>query len=618
MDPSERRRIGAHYTGEADIMKVLRGTFLDALERELAATLALAVRRKSRLSQLHDRIAKLEVFDPACGCGNFLILAYRELRRIEQAILVARCGEQATTDIGRLTRVSIEQFHGIELLEIPAEIARLEMRSMEHEMDLRLAVALGQQFERPLVAAAHIVRANALELDWTKVVTPSEHLLIIGNPPFVGKKERTAQQKRDIERIWGRVKGAGILDYVTCWYAKAADLIRGTRARCTFVSTNSVAQGEQVAVLWRDLLGRGIKIHFAHQTFVWTSEAPGKAHVHVVIIGFGAFDIADKTLFAYDRQTSTPTSTKVANINPYLWAGPDWVASTRRRPLCEDVPAIVYGSMMIDKPRSAGMDAGLTFGPEHRAILLRECPSLRSYIRPLVGGEEFLHGTHRWCLWLVDVSPAQLRTFVRRSPDLRRRLEGIRDFRLASVRAQTRTLAATPTLFGEIRQPRGRYLLIPKVSSESRRIIPIGFMQAKVIASGSALIIPSADHYHFGVMSSAMHNVWLRVVAGRMKSDYQYSSGIVYNNFVWPRAVRARSRDSVVEAAQSVLAAREQHGDATLAHLYDPLTMPADLTRAHQRLDRAVERCYRKQVFRTDSERAEFLFQHARSLAVDG
>jgi hypothetical protein len=260
----------------------------------------------------------------------------------------------------------------------------------------------------------------------------------------------------------------------------------------------------------------------------------------------------------------------------------------------------------------------LTFGPEHREILLSQCPALQPYIRPLVGGEEFIQGIERWCLWLVDVPPSQLHTFLSSSSDLRRRLEGVRGFRLDSGRAQTRSLAATPALFGEIRQPSTPYLLIPKVSSESRRTIPIGFMPASVIASGSALIIPGADHYHFGVLASAMHNAWLRVVAGRMKSDYQYSSSIVYNNFVWPIDVPDRDRDSVVEATQSVLETREQHAAhavATLAHLYDPRTMPADLTSAHQRLDRAVDRCYRVQAFRSDPERAQFLFEHARSLA---
>lgn len=617
MDPPERRQIGAHYTGEGDIMKVLRSTFLDALERELQATLALKVGQKRRLSQLHHRIAKLQFLDPACGCGNFLILAYRELRRLEEIILVALHGKQATIDIGLITRVSIEQFHGIELVEFPAEIARVGMWLMEHQMNMRLSIALGQYFRRlPLVGSAHIVCANALTLDWDKLVAPSEDVIIIGNPPFVGKKEQSAQQKQDLARIWSRVKGGGILDYVTCWYAKAADFMQGTRARCTFVSTNSIAQGEQVGVLWHHLLERGVKIHFAHQTFAWTSEARGKAHVHVVIIGFGMFDVEQKTLFEYDHGKSVPTSGRAANINPYLLEGPDWVALTRRRPLSEAIPPIAYGNMMIDKPRNAGEDAGLTFGPDQRAILLRQCPGLRPYIRRLVGGEEFIKNIERWCMWFVDVSPKELRAFMRDSPDLRRRLKGIREFRMASGRAQTRNLATTPTLFGEIRQPSGPYLLIPKVSSENRRYIPIGFMKSTVIASGSALIIPGADFYHFGVLSSSMHNAWMRVVAGRMKSDYQYSSGIVYNNFVWPGDVSARSHDSVVDAAKSVLEAREHHRDATLAHLYDPLTMPADLAKAHQRLDRAVERCYRKQVFRTDRERAEFLLQLAKSVAA--
>jgi hypothetical protein len=617
LDPPKRRRIGAHYTGEADIMKVLRGLFLDELEAELAAAKASSAERDHRSRALLERIARMRFLDPACGCGNFLILAYRELRRIEQEILVElrtnRLGQVTlTTDIAHLSAVSVEQFFGIELLEFPAEIARVVMWLMDHQMNVSLFEALGRCFvRRPLHSSAHIHCGNALELDWTIVLPPGDDVFVLGNPPYAGKKEQDDGQKSDMKAVWKEVRGAGILDYVTAWHRLAAAYVQGTRAKCAFVSTNSIAQGEQVGILWQDLYETwNVKIHFAHRTFAWSSEARGRAHVHVVIIGFGAFDVPAKHLFDYARPSAQPTVLTVENINPYLVEGADTVVRSRRSPI-NGAPEVLYGSMMIDKPRKKDPGAGLVLEADQRASLLADCPELAPYIRRLRGGKEFLNGQERWCLWLVD-APASL---LRKSAMLRARIEGVRKFRIGSGRAQTQALAATPALFGEIRQPDCEYLFIPKVSSETRRYLPIGFLPPEIIASGSALIVPHASRFEFGVLQSAMHNAWMRSVCGRMKSDLQYSNNVVYNNFPWPESVPAKTRAAVETAAHEVLAVRGSF-DATLAELYDPVAMPPKLVRAHSELDRAVDRCYRGKKFTNDRERLEHLFASHEALVA--
>jgi hypothetical protein len=607
MDDRERRQQGAHYTSERDILKVLRSLFLDDLRADLDAIRKdKSTRRTARLEEFHERLRRLRFLDPACGCGNFLVLAYRELRQLElDTLLALHNKEQQVLDIDALIRVNVDQFHGIEIGEWPCRIAEVALWLMDHRMNLKAGETFGHYYQRlPLRSSPHIACGNALRLDWKELLPPTDDVLVLGNPPFVGKKEQNADQKADMDLIWGDLKGAGNLDYVTCWYRKAAEYVHGSHIACAFVSTNSITQGEQVGILWSDLFGRGsIKIHFAHRTFPWTSEARGKAHVHVVIVGFGAFDRSPKRIYEYRDPKADPTVAVVSNINPYLCEGGDTTVRTRTRPL-DGAPAISYGNMMIDKDRAAGDEAGLILTAEHRAALLVECPELAPFIRVIYGGEEFLNGTARWCLWLVDAPPE----LIRKSPLLRARIESVRAFRAASGRPQTKKLAATPAVFGEIRQPSTRYLLIPKVSSESRRYIPIGFLPPKIIASGSALIVPRATRFHFGVLSSAMHNAWMRTVAGRMKSDYQYSNNIVYNNFPWPPDVSAVRKAAVEEAAQRVLDARAAHEGSTLADLYDPLAMPADLAGAHAALDRAVDRCYRPAPFAGDRDRVEFLF----------
>lgn len=613
LEDHARHQQGAHYTSERDIMKVLRSLFLDELRAEWTRLLAdRSTRRRAGMEAFHEKLRSLRFLDPACGCGNFLVLAYRELRALEIDLLkeLTAGGAQRVLDVRQLLKVDVDQLHGIEYSEWPVRIAEVALWMMDHQMNAQAAEVFGQGFDRlPLRTSPHIVQGNALRLDWHAVLPREQCSYVLGNPPFVGKKEQNAEQKADMALTWSELKGAGILDYVTCWYRKAAAYIEGTSIPGGFVSTNSISQGEQVGVLWGDLFPRWhLKIHFAHRTFAWMSEARGAAHVHVVIIGFGASDRPHKRIYEYENTVGEPTVTIVSNINPYLVEASDITVRTRVAPI-NGARSIFYGSMMIDKDRTAGDEAGLILTRAHRDALLADCPALAPYIRILYGGQEFLNGGERWCLWLVG-APASL---IRNNRLLRERIETVRRFREGSSREQTQRLALTPFLFGEIRQPSTPYILIPKVSSMQRRYIPIGFVSPEIIASGSALVIPGATMFEFGVLTSAMHNAWMRTVAGRMKSDFQYSNNIVYNNFPWPASATPEQRARVEEKARAVLAAREPHlpprGMSTLADLYDPLTMPAALAKAHADLDKAVEKRYRADPFHSDRERVEHLFR---------
>lgn len=609
MAPPERRQIGAHYTSERDILKLIRSLFLDELRAELES-----IRRDRRaLEGLHKRIGAMRFLDPACGCGNFLVLAYRELRRLEMDIIQARFGDEpAEGDVRAEARLNVGQFYGIEIEEWPVRIAEVAMWLMDHQMNNELFERFGQiKATTPLTRSPHIVQANALRIDWNGVLPAKNCTYVLGNPPFVGKQFATAEQKADMDLVFGGVTGSGVLDYVTAWYLRAAQYVQGTAIRSAFVSTNSIAQGEQVGVLWNELFRRGVKIHFGHRTFAWESEARGKAHVHVVIIGFGAGEVATKRLFEYEKDGAQAAQTHVKNISPYLVEGGDVVLLSRSKPIC-NVPEIVFGNM----PNDGGH---LLLTDEQRKELLSREPEARKFIRRFVGSHEFINGESRWCLWLVDASPAQLR----RMPEVLRRIEQVRKHRLASRRDTTRKLARTPALFGEIRQPSGRYLLVPSVSSENRPYIPIGFMPPSVIASNLTLMVPGATLYHFGVLSSAMHLTWVRQVCGRLKSDYRYSNKLVYNNFPWPANPTEAQVKRVEQLAQRVLDLRVEYGDgrvgylpATTAHpapssladLYGVLTMPAKLAKAHADLDRAVDSCYRRQPFASERQRLEYLF----------
>lgn len=594
MEPKERRQIGGHYTNERDILKVIRSLFLDALRAEFERAKA----NKAELKRFHERLAELRFLDPACGCGNFLVITYRELRLLEIEILkLLHRPDQPKLNIQELSLVDVDAFYGIEISEWPVRIAEVAMWLMDHQMNIRLSEAFGQYFVRlPLKKSPTIVCGNALRLDWKKILPAEQCSFVLGNPPFVGAMFMAPSQRADMIGASRNLKGVGVLDYVGAWYLVASEYIKGTPIRVGFVSTNSISQGEQVAILWSELIARGIKIHFGHRTFAWESEARGKAHVHVVIIGFGAFDADGKRIYDYDAENEKVTVLPARNISPYLLEGPDICVNNRSSPLC-DVPNMAWGS----QPRDGGC---FLMNTDEKEELLHSEPEAAHWVRPYTGAEEFLNGIKRWCLWLVDIDPTELN----RLPLVKSRVEGVRRMRLASRAQATRRKARTSTLFAQIAQPITDYLLVPLVSSERRYYIPIGFMPKEVIASNLCCVVPNAAPYHLGVLSSAMHMAWVRQFAGRLESRYRYSKDIVYNNFPWPEAPSAKHCAAVEAAAQAVLDARKEFPDASLADLYDPLSMPPVLVKAHADLDRAVELCYRPQPFENDRQRVEFLF----------
>jgi N-6 DNA Methylase len=602
MDGKERRRIGGHYTAEKNILKVIRSLFLDDLRAEFEGIKAdRSTRRTARLQEFHAKLAKLRFLDPACGCGNFLVITYRELRKLELEVLLELYGQQhemSLDDVTQLSTVNVDQFYGIEIEEFPARIAEVALWLTDHQANIALSQAFGQFYDRlPLRASPHIVVGNALRTDWRTVLPPEQCSYVLGNPPFVGKTWMTDGQREDMELVCGQVKNNGLLDYVTGWYFKAADYARGTKMRCAFVSTNSISQGEQPGILWRELYGRyRMKIHFAHRTFPWESEARGKAHVHVVIVGFGASDVPTKLITDYDTDPENPTRTAVSNINPYLVEGKDLVVMSRGQPV-SPVAEMTNGSKPVD-------GGHLLLDARERAQLLNLEPGARRFIRRFLGSEEFLNGVERYCLWLVDASPNELRQL----PLVLERVAQVKASRLASRDATTRKNATRATLFAYNRQPTSNYLAIPEVSSERRAYIPIGFLTPEVICSNKIQYVPEASLYHFGILTSAMHMAWMRQVCGRLESRFSYSKDIVYNNYSWPGKVMAKHRAAVEAAAQAVLDARAQYPTSTLADLYDPLAMPAPLLKAHQQLDRAVDRCYRPEPFPSDRHRVEYLF----------
>ncbi|PKL96412.1 MAG: SAM-dependent methyltransferase [Gammaproteobacteria bacterium HGW-Gammaproteobacteria-8] len=615
MDPEARRNLGAHYTSEGNILKLIRPLFLD----ELRAEFEHVRNNRNKLFEFHKKLRGLHFFDPACGCGNFLVVAYRELRALELDVLrAARDSRQMTLDVHSLIQLDVDQFHGIEIEEFPAQIAQVALWLTDHQMNMEVGEEFGLYFARiPLTSSPHIVHGNALALDWAALVPPEKLSYLLGNPPFIGSKFMTRQQREELAHACGGLKGHGILDYVTAWYFKAVDYIRGRRPddpeleelldrlpgekgnpaiRVGFVSTNSITQGEQVGVLWQWMLNQGMHIHFAHRTFQWTNEARGKAAVHCVIVGFGAEDRAGKTLYDYPQPKAESLARAAANINPYLVDAPDVVLMNRSRPICE-VPAIGIGNKPID-------GGNYLFTPDEREEFLAREPDAVPWFRRWIGSREFINGIERWCLWLGDCPPEQLR----RLPLCLERVEAVRRFRLASKSAPTRKLADTPTRFHVENIPDSEYLVIPKVSSERRTYIPIGYLDESILASDLVFVVRAPSKYHFGVIGSLIHMAWVRNVCGRLESRYRYSAGIVYNNFPWPEAISDDRRARIEQAAAAVLAARERHPDATLADLYDPLTMPPDLLRAHQQLDREVDAAYSRKKFSGDADRVALLF----------
>jgi len=596
-DKEMRRELGEHYTSEINILKIIRPLFLDDLWDEYEKILKLSFALKQqRLLLFHNKLQKLKFLDPACGCGNFLVVTYRELRKLEIEVLSEYLQSQQVIDVELLFRVNVNQFYGIEIVEFPARIAQAALWLMDHLMNMEASKKFGKYLTRiPLTTSPSIQIANALPLDWETLVPKTELSYILGNPPFVGKKEQSNKQKSDLLGVFRGQKGAGNLDYVTCWYKKAAEYIKDTNIEVGFVSTNSICQGEQVLVLWTNLINNhNIKINFAHQTFKWSNEARGKAAVHCVIVGFSLHNRKEKKIFLYTDVAGQPLETIATQINTYLVDGATVFIDARSDPICK-VPKMAYGSMPID-------DGHLILSQEEAKNFITNEPETEAMIRPYFGGEEFINEKKRFCLWLVDISPKM----INKSLLVKERIERTRVFRETSKREATNLLAITPSLFGEIRQPKTDYLLIPKVSSENRLYIPIGFMKPENITNGSALIIPDAGMYEFGILTSAMHMAWMRYVCGRLEMRYQYSASLVYNNFPWP-IPNGKQKNIIEEAAQVILETRSLFQDSTLAELYNPSSMPPKLVKAHQKLDKAVETAYGK-TFNTDAERVTHLF----------
>ncbi|SDD74917.1 class I SAM-dependent DNA methyltransferase [Aquimonas voraii] len=611
MDAKARRNLGAHYTSEKNILKLIGPLFLDELKAELERIGG----NTARLKSFHIKLANLRFLDPACGCGNFLVIAYRELRLLELEVLKRLYAVQDSllTRVSEHVAVDVDQFYGIEIEEFPAQIAQVALWLMDHQMNTRVGEQFGEYFARlPLVKSATIVHGNALRIDWNSVVPKERLSYILGNPPFSGAMVMDDTARSAFAEAFSDLPGAGVLDFVAAWYWLAAKYIQDTRIEVGFVSTNSICQGEQVGLLWRPLLERWkVQINFAHRTFKWSNEARGTAAVHCVIVGFGLLPRHEKTIFDYATLDSEPLASKATNINPYLFDGANVLLENRRHPLC-GVPDLRFGSM----PRDGG---NLILSEEEYHHLVEAEPDSARWLRPYVGAEQYISGRWRWCIWLDGVEPSAYRG----SRAVMARVELTRQFRQASKASSTRNFAATPGVFCQIAQPTADYLLVPAITTQRRRYVPLGFMPREVIANNKLYVAQGATKLHLGVLSSEMHMAWMRYTCGRMKSDFSYSRDIVYNNFPWPEPLDDKARSAIEAAAQAVLDARAAFPDSTLADLYDPLSMPPALVKAHQQLDRAVDAAYtavekaagrKAPKLGTDAERVAFLFERYQAL----
>jgi hypothetical protein len=582
MDPKERRNLGAHYTSEKNILKLIKPLFLDELWTEFESIKT----NKAKLNAFHERLSKLKFLDPACGCGNFLVITYRELRLLELAVLERLYGnDRVVVELSDVALLDVDMMAGIEYEEFPARIAEVAMWLMDHQMNLKRSMEFGQYFARlPLTKSANIVHANALRINWNDVVSKDELQFIIGNPPFIGERYQNEIQRTELEQVFGsKVK----LDYVAGWYLKAAQIIQNTEIKVAFVSTNSICQGEQISILWSKMFELyKIKIHFAHQTFKWNNEAKGVAAVFCVIVGFGNCEAKSLRIYEYSDIKSEPIEKKVKNINPYLVEGKDIFIGKSKNPICK-VPIMQRGSDANDK----GL---LLFQKDEMTEFVLKEPLSKSYFKRAVGANEFINNKTRYTLWLLDIDPSALRSMKL----VTERVYEIKKFR-----------PLNPHLYGSIRKPESQFLFVPQMSSENRNYIPIGFLSEDVIPLGPHFFVDNANNFHFGVLTSKMHNLWIRTVCGRLKSDLRYSNSIVYNNYPWPETPSEKQIKAIETAAQKVLDARAEFPTSSLADLYDPLTMPPALVKAHNELDKAVDLAYRPQAFTSEANRMVFLFE---------
>ncbi len=598
-----RRSGGMHYTSIENIHKIIDPLFLDDIKKEFDDLKNMKTRRSDGsinpipyanktkyLDSFQEKLANLKFLDPACGSGNFLTETYLSLRKIENLVIQEKYEYQKDALKGQISigalenyspiKIDISQFYGIEVNDFAVTVAKTALWIAESQMMKETEEILAMKLDfLPLKTNASIVEKDALTMDWNDIIPADELNYIMGNPPFVGKKEQSPKQKKELIELYGKnISGAGNMDYVTAWYIKAADYMKETKIHAAFVSTNSITQGEQPGVLWEKLGQYGVNITFAYRTFEWGSEANEKAHVHCVIIGFTTESVTDKKTRIYQGRRYV----NAEHLNPYLMDGPTEIIKNRKHPIC-DVPEMCYGSMPID-------DNHLILDEDAMKEALKENPNNARFIREYVGGEELLKGKKRWCIWLDGIDPSLYMT----SKFIMKRIEETRQYRLnESTRPQTIKAGETPHLFGEIRQPQNGALVIPKVSSEDRLYIPISYVKPGIIINGSALMIPNASLYHFGILSSNIHNEWMRVIAGRMKSDYQYSAGLVYNNFPWPN-VSEKQKEDIAAAAKAVLETREKHSNVSLANLYKEKNyiLFGDLKTAHDNLNRLVMQAY--------------------------
>ena len=609
MDPAARRAQGAHYTTEKNILKVIEPLFLDDLRAEFERLRARKDnRRRAELRAFHKRLGEMKFLDPACGCGNFLIIAYRKLRELEIELIreLRRDGADETQrvlDTADLSRITVDQFYGIEISEFPARIAETALWMMDHIMNNRLSLAFGQSYVRiPLEGSPHILNADALEVDWAALLPPEDCSYVFGNPPFVGAKFQDTAQRAQVRQIAALGKTGGTLDYVTAWFIKAGEYVQRGSAQIGFVATNSITQGEQVAQLWPILFTRArLEITFAHRTFAWGSDARGRAHVHVVIIGLDRRENAraDKRLFSYPDISGEPEETLHAALLPYLFdagelADPHLVVREESRPI-NGMGRLKTGVQMID-------NGILTFTQNEYEDFVAHEPGSQRFFRKYIGGDEYINGFHRWILYLADSSPSDLRNL----PHVRERVRQVREYRASSRRSSTIAMSAYPTRVGVDERLSEPFLVLPNTSSERREYIPIGWLTPEVIANQKLRILPNATLADFALLTSAMHMAWMRTVTGRLESRYMYSVGVVYNTF--PAPPEGADLSKLEPLAQAVLDARAAHPNATLADLYDPDLMPPNLRRAHQALDRAVDRLYRRTGFASERERVEHLF----------
>ena len=605
MEPEQRRAQGAHYTTEKNILKVIEPLFMDDLRAEFERLKSRKdSRRRTDLQRFQEKLGRMRFFDPACGCGNFLIIAYRELRQLEMEVLKEiHPNRQLDALAEKLSLVDVDQFYGIELGEFPARIAETALWMMDHIMNNRLSLEFGQTYVRiPLESSPHIGHGDALETDWSALLPPRDCSFVFGNPPFVGSKLQTTEQRAQVRGIAALGRSGGTLDYVAAWFIKAGEYVKGSKARIGLVATNSITQGEQVAQLWPILFERcKLEIAFAHRTFAWGSDAGGKAHVHVVILGLDRREAArpEKRLFSYSNINGEPEESRHSALSPYLFNAsrlfdPHVVVREESAPMNE-MGRLVSGSQPID-------NGEYIFNAEERAELLEAEPDAAQFLRPYVGAREYLQGGERWILALQKASPTMLKSL----PRVRERMVAVRNFRAKSKRKSTLAIADYPTRYNVEVIPTGPFLVIPEVSSERRKYAPIGWLEPPTIPSNLVRILENATLADFALLTSAMHMAWLRHIGGRLESRYRYSIGLVYNTFPVPPKGGDLSR--LEPLAQAVLDARANYAGATLADLYDPDLMPPNLRRAHQALDRAVDRLYRPAPFVSERERVEHLF----------